>query len=403
MKKRTIIWESNSIPPKNYIWVKPDNKAYEYSYLKEDWVESKTIQILESGEPSYSEADASSETTDAIRAYEDKQNAAGKPVNPTATITTNFDEVPETVTLPETTHPMTLKGDFSQNDVTTIESNGEIEKVTINNTGEAANIIVDLPSTTATLSGNYDTVTVKAVSDNTLKVGASTKINHLVLLKGTVEVNNALVEDNIKNLTLVGGTVKANEVNVNAENTRIVSTPGYYKFTEDVTMGNATFGILANGHYIYDLCGHKLNFTKGGLLVRGATVNADIKGDGEIRYNGNPVIWLSDKESKITIHDGKFYGGNSAECIYAENGTIEILGGEFHNVPKDGEKNYLLNCKDANYQAGTAKIIVKGGKFYGFNPAANASESEDMSTNFVADGYQSVDRGEYFEVVEYGE
>ena len=60
---------------------------------------------------------------------------------------------------------MTLKGDFSQNDVTTIESNGEVEKVTINNTGEPANIIVDLPSTTATLSGQYDTVTVKAVSD----------------------------------------------------------------------------------------------------------------------------------------------------------------------------------------------------------------------------------------------
>jgi hypothetical protein len=108
---------------------------------------------------------------------------------------------------------------------------------------------------------------------------------------------------------------------------------------------------------------------------------------------------LSDKESKITIHDGKFYSGNSNECIYAENGTIEILGGEFHNIPENGKKNFLLNCKDNNYQAGTAKIIVKGGKFYGFNPAANAAESSDMSTNFVAEGYQSVDKGEYFEVI----
>lgn len=133
--------------------------------------------------------------------------------------------------------------------------------------------------------------------------------------------------------------------------------------------------------------------------VRGAVVNVDIKGDGEIHYDSNPTIWLSDKESKITIHDGKFYAGNSNECIYSENGIIEILGGEFHNIPAEGQKNFLLNCKDANYQAGTANIIVKGGKFYGFDPAANAAESSDMSTNFVADGYKSVNMGEYYEVV----
>lgn len=399
MEKRTIIWEENTIPPKNYLWVKPDGKVYEYDYLKESWEESKTVKLVESGEPSYSEEEPSEDVANAIQAYEDKQNAAGKPISPTATITTNFEEVPETITIPETTHPMTLKGDFSQNDVTTIESNGEVEKVTINNTGEAANIIIDLPSTTATLSGQYDTVTVKAVSDDTLKVVASTKINHLILLKGTVIVNNALVEDNIKNITIVGGTVKANEVEINSENKKIVNAPGYYKFTEDVSMANATFGIVANGHYIYDLDGHKLDFTKGGLLVRGAVVNVDIKGNGEIHYDSNPTIWLSDKESKITIHDGKFYAGNSNECIYSENGIIEILGGEFHNIPAEGQKNFLLNCKDANYQAGTANIIVKGGKFYGFDPAANAAESSDMSTNFVADGYKSVNMGEYYEVV----
>ena len=403
MEKRTIIWEENTEPPKNYFWVKPDKKIYEYSYLDEDWAESKTIKLIESGEPKYSEAETSSEAMNAIQAYENKQNASGKPISPTATITTNFENVPETITLPETTHPMTLKGDFSQNDVTTIESNGEIEKVTINNTGEAANIIIDLPSTTATLSGSYDTVTVKAISDNTLKVTASTKINHLILLKGTVFVNNALIEDNIKNVTIVGGTVKANEIEINSEYTKLVNTPGYYKFTEDISVPNATFGIVANGHYIYDLNGHVINFTKGGILVRGVTVNVDIKGNGEMHYASNPTVWLADKESKITIHDGKFYSGNSNECIYAENGTIEILGGEFHNVPEADKKNFLLNCKDNNYQAGTAKIIVKGGKFYGFNPAANAAESSDMSTNFVAEGYQSVDKGEYFEVIKHEE
>lgn len=393
-KKKTIIWEENNVPPKNYLWVKSDNKVYEYSATNNKWVESKTFQIKEASGSKYSSNETSSEVSDAIQAYVDKQEAAGKPVSPTSTITVTYEETPETITLPETTHPITLKGDFSQNDITTFESNGEVEKVTINNTGDPANVIIDLPSSTVTLSGNYDTVTVKEVSDNTLKVNTSTKINHLILLKGKVEVNNAYVEDNIKNVTLVDGVVKANDPVDSFKN--IVSVPKIYNFKEDVELNTATFTVLGNGHYVYNLNGHKLTLKKSGLLVRGVTVNVDIKGDGEIYYNGNPVIWLADKESKITIHNGKFYSGNYAECIYAENGIIEILDGEFHNVPEEGKPNYLLNCKDANYKAGTANIIVKGGKFYGFDPANCASEGP--GTNFVAEGYHSVDKGEYFEV-----
>ncbi|MBO6254847.1 MAG: hypothetical protein J6O49_14570, partial [Bacteroidaceae bacterium] len=43
------------------------------------------------------------------------------------------------------------------------------------------------------------------------------------------------------------------------------------------------------------------------------------------------------------------------------------------------------NCYDANRAAGTAKIVVTGGKFYDFNPADNSAEGEH--TNFVAEGY----------------
>jgi hypothetical protein len=44
-----------------------------------------------------------------------------------------------------------------------------------------------------------------------------------------------------------------------------------------------------------------------------------------------------------------------------------------------------LNCYDANYTAGTAKIIVTGGKFYDFNPADNTAEGP--GTSFVPEGY----------------
>ena len=405
-KKKTIIWEDNNVPPKNYLWVKSDNKVYEYSVSKNGWIESNTIQIKDSSSdsddsPEYSPEETSPEVADAIQAYIDKQEAAGKPVSPTSTITVNYDEVPNEITLPETTHPVTLKGDFSENDSTTIQSNGEIEKVTINNTGAEANVIIDLPSTTATLTGNYNTVTVKAVADETLKVSTACKIKQLIVLKGTVVVNNALVEDNITSCVVSGGIVKANdEIEITSENasaSKFTGTPAKVKLMEDVSVGNLAFGTFANGHYIWNLNGHSVEITRqgyGGTLIRGSQVILDIDGDGTfIQHGTTAAVWNSDKESIVNIHSGKFFAEEHSECIYAEKGTINIYGGEFHN---NGTDNYLLNCKDANYKSGDAKIIVYGGKFYGFDPANCRSEGE--GTNFVAEGYQSVNKGDYFEV-----
>lgn len=46
-KKKTIIWEDNNEPPKDYIWVKTDGKAYEFNYTDKIWKESKTVNIIE--------------------------------------------------------------------------------------------------------------------------------------------------------------------------------------------------------------------------------------------------------------------------------------------------------------------------------------------------------------------
>ena len=45
-----------------------------------------------------------------------------------------------------------------------------------------------------------------------------------------------------------------------------------------------------------------------------------------------------------------------------------------------------MNCVDAAYKNGTAKIIVKGGTFVNFDPSNNSAEG--AGTNFVADGYK---------------
>lgn len=41
--KKTIIWETNSEPPRNYIWVKHDGVPYEYDNDIREWVPSRNI------------------------------------------------------------------------------------------------------------------------------------------------------------------------------------------------------------------------------------------------------------------------------------------------------------------------------------------------------------------------
>lgn len=43
LKKKTLIWEENNEPPKNYIWVKGDGKAYEYVDQK-GWIQSSLFE-----------------------------------------------------------------------------------------------------------------------------------------------------------------------------------------------------------------------------------------------------------------------------------------------------------------------------------------------------------------------
>lgn len=126
--------------------------------------------------------------------------------------------------------------------------------------------------------------------------------------------------------------------------------------------------------------------SEGTLTLNGkGTINGLGKNDWSM------AIWAKDN-GKIVINDGYFtnVGASSAEdsahfdLIYASgNAQIEILGGEFKcETPK-----WTLNIKDKD--RATASIIVKGGKFHGFNPADCDTEGEH--TNFVAPGYKVVE------------
>ena len=82
-----------------------------------------------------------------------------------------------------------------------------------------------------------------------------------------------------------------------------------------------------------------------------------------------------DVSQQITHTDDK-----QMDMIYTSKGTIIINSGRFES----GTSAWTLNCKDSAYKAGTAKIIVNGGTFVGYDPRNNTAEG--AGTSFVAPG-----------------
>ena len=120
------------------------------------------------------------------------------------------------------------------------------------------------------------------------------------------------------------------------------------------------------------------------LVAADTTINAGENGGIDTGVNGAYAINVI-SGANLVINGGTYYGGGTA--VQVQEGTLTITGGHFA-VEAFGEPygyNFLLNCLDANYKNGTAKIIVKGGTFVNFNPAN--CKAEGAGTNFVAEGY----------------
>ena len=172
---------------------------------------------------------------------------------------------------------------------------------------------------------------------------------------------------------------------------------------EDINMG-----IGDNDHLVVkaenvtiDLGGKTItaNGSNGAVKVEGGTTTLDGAGTvhgilGSDKYS--MAVWA--ESGHVVINDGIYQNetddsDRGTDLIYASGtGCIEINGGVFEAAKPE----WTLNCKDADYKAGTAKIIVKGGSFKNFDPANNAAEG--AGTSFVAEGYQSVLEGEYYVV-----
>jgi hypothetical protein len=159
--------------------------------------------------------------------------------------------------------------------------------------------------------------------------------------------------------------------------------------------------VVKSENVTIDLGGKALtaNGSSGAVKVEGGITTLD--GIGAVNGtlgsdNYSMAVWADN--GTVVINGGTYKNETDGsvrgtDLIYASgNGCIEINGGIFEAAKPE----WTLNVKDVDYKAGTAKIIVKGGSFKGFDPANN--NAEGAGTNFVAEGYKSVFENGYYDV-----
>ena len=272
--------------------------------------------------------------------------------------------------------------------------------LTITNGNEDAgkdnpDVIIRSEDSTVTMNSSWGTVTTYS-GDNTLYLNNSTKIKKLIVKKGNVIVKDTTVENHIEQIVNdTEYTVSPNIMEASNWSTfkSSATTAGITNLTGNIeSTSNVSFGIFANGNYIWNIGDYSLRCgTSSGscFLIRGS-VNLDINAseNGVIENSNNSYgLWVSSNTAVVNVNGGNWTA--TTHVLYAEKGTINVYGGTF-KVPEGSETRYLLNCFDANFTAGTAKINVFGGKFYGFNPAESYSEPE-QPYSFVPEGYESVE------------
>lgn len=119
----------------------------------------------------------------------------------------------------------------------------------------------------------------------------------------------------------------------------------------------------------------------------GKMIFDDSKGTGGIKAKANDCYCLDIQNDKASIEiNGGSYNGNIT-AVYVVAGNLVINGGYFDIQQLDDESPYgfVVNAWDAYFRNGIATMVVKGGKFHGYNPGHATSEA---GANLVPDGYQ---------------
>ena len=250
---------------------------------------------------------------------------------------------------------------------------------------------ISLTVKAGTYNGNiYSQNCTKFISGGTYSADPAEYLadNYRVKPDTEYKVEKFVVNDNVTSASEIGTSL---------------STSGIYTLGGDIEGKRFTSGAVSATDVTINLNGHTISYNVAGsygTFLTKASQKLTFNGEGTV-YGKYAPVWASSANSEVTINGGTFKAGGP-QAIYCQVGTVYINGGTFITEDEtesnldNGQPRYLLNCLDANYKNGTAKIIVKGGYFKNFNPADCAAEG--AHTNFVADGYTVYSNGEYYYV-----
>lgn len=296
--------------------------------------------------------------------------------------------------------------------------------VALTETNVPADILKTLDGKTYTrLAMNYLIPVGKQGESHNIDVAATFKANNGEAV--TVSAPNAPVQNNYRtnilgnlltsqiifNVEIVPAFEEPDKdidlVNIkNAESLKaLVATGGSAKLAGDIEIdypltlsGNTDVVIDLNGHSIVNKTQVNGNFTV--VFNVAGKSHLTINGDGEVKaleetsdVDGyRMAVWAYD-DAVVDINGGHFYNkqlnpGTSNLIYVMDRAVVNVAGGKFETAMLDAQgTSLLLNMQDAS--RATAKINITGGQFVNFDPADCISEGPH--TNFVADGYMSVE------------
>lgn len=167
---------------------------------------------------------------------------------------------------------------------------------------------------------------------------------------------------------------------------------GTINLTQDVTL---TKMVTVAKSMIINLNGYTLSYEGNDRMFKvGKDAILTVNGQkGTVAAESASCIATASVDGTIIINGGN-HTANGGTLYNADGGTVIINKGYFNadeaGVAAEGTKN-TLNIETSG------NIIVKGGSFYGYNPAN--SESESPAVNFVVDGYNTIKDGDTYVVV----
>ena len=124
-----------------------------------------------------------------------------------------------------------------------------------------------------------------------------------------------------------------------------------------------------------------ISVRSGGILT---LLDSSDAGTGTLLAKENDCFAVDVRNGGILIIESGRYVGNISS-VYVYSGTAYINGGYYEVQQTSGANGYgeTINCYDANFKNGTAKVIISGGSFYNFNPM-DAAEPADCNQSYLS-------------------